>query len=97
MASDLQQSLQRIGEKSRFLTQRYRVVEQERRQALEEVARLRKELEARNREIQTMKMKIDYLTMVSSVAPDHDAVLKVKTVISGLVRDIDRCIADLND
>lgn len=97
MASDLQESLLRIGEKARFLTQRYRVVSRERKQALEQIESLRRELAIRDKEIQTLRMQVEYLTVVTNIAPGRESVKETREVIAGLVREIDRCIADLKE
>lgn len=97
MASDLRASLTRISEKSRFLTQRYRRVYQEHQQALDEIEGLRNLLEQRNKEIQTLKMQLEYLSVVSTIVPSREALDQTRTKIAGLVRDIDRCIADLKE
>lgn len=96
MAFDLQQTVDRLGEKSRFLVERYKVVAGERDEALRQVAELREELRARNRELQELRMRVEYLTVVSTIAPDREAVDKTRAVIAKMMRDIDRCLADLS-
>lgn len=97
MASDLKETLTRLSEKSKFLTQRYIRVEEERDQALEEVRGLQNLLQERNKEIQSLKMQLEYLSVVSTIVPSRDALELTRAKIAGLVRDIDRCIADLNE
>lgn len=97
MATDLRASLTRISEKSRFLTQRYMRVQQERDQALDELRSLQQLLDERNKEIQTLKMQLEYLSVVSTIVPSRDAIESTRAKIAGLVRDIDRCIADLKE
>lgn len=97
MAFDLSQALQRISEKSRFLTQRYNVVVQERDQARQRVDELTRAVQERDRELQALRMRVEFLTVVSTMAPDREAIEKTRALITKLMRDIDRCIADLND
>lgn len=97
MALELRDTLSRLSEKSKFLTQRYVRVAQERDQALEKAESLQKELEERNKEIQTLKMQLEYLSVVSTIVPTRDALDATRAKIADLVRDIDRCIADLNE
>jgi peptidoglycan hydrolase CwlO-like protein len=97
MASELQQRLTRLGEKSRFITERYRVVVQQRDNAQNTIQELLKTLKEREKEVEDLKLKVNYLTMSSSIAPDNETLDKTAAIITGLVRDIDRCIADLKE
>jgi predicted RNase H-like nuclease (RuvC/YqgF family) len=97
MANELQDTLTRLGEKSRFLTERYRVVVQQRDTALSTVQELTKTLRQRDKEVEELKMKLNYLTVSSSIAPDKASLEQTTAIISSLVRDIDRCIADLKE
>ena len=97
MASDLRNTLTRLSEKSRFLTQRYRRVTEERRQALDQVKELRNTLQQRDKEIQTLRMQVEYLTVVSTIAPGHEQLEETRAKIASLMREIDRCIADLKE
>jgi hypothetical protein len=97
MADELTSQLTRIGEKSRFLVERYRVVTQQRDNALSTIDTLQKSLLERDKELQQLKMQVEYLTLSSSISPDKDALDKTAAIITGLVRDIDRCIADLKE
>lgn len=97
MASDLQQTLERISRKALHLTERYEAIKQklaQTREQLEErdsiIARLQAEVEALTREN-------DYLKVVTTVHPSRSDVERSKAVISRLVRQIDKCINELND
>jgi hypothetical protein len=97
MANELQDTLTRLGEKSRFITERYRVVVQQRDNALNTVNELTQTLRQRDKEVEDLKLKLNYLTMSSSIAPDRESLEQTTAIISSLVRDIDRCIADLKE
>lgn len=97
MASDLETILNRISEKSRFLTERYKVVSRRKEEAEERVAELEKTLRDRDRQIQLMSAELEYLKVSSALAPTAESVNTTRTMIRELIRDIDRCIADLND
>lgn len=97
MATNLEQSLERIMRKCHFLTERFRAVSTMRKKAEERVAELEKELTARDKEIQGLRMQLEYLTMATTIAPGRDEVEKTRAMISNIVREIDRCIADLNE
>ena len=92
----LDKSLSRISEKMHVLAQRYGTVCQERTQALERIAELEKELRDKERRIEQLSLHNEYLSVSSTLAPDRDAVEKTRTIIADLVREIDRCIADID-
>lgn len=95
MASDLELSLRRIAEKSRFLTDRYKSVVDQRDKALARITELEALLEAQTKTVEKLKLELEYMTLASTIAPDRDSLDKTRAMISGLVRDIDRCIADI--
>lgn len=97
MASDLETTLSRISEKSRFLTERFRVVSRQQAEAERRIAELESELHERNRRIQRLTAEIEYLRVSSALAPSADTVNATRAMIKELVREIERCIADLNE
>jgi len=97
MASDLETTLNRISEKSRFLTERFKVVSRRKDEAEARVTELEKTLRDRDRQIQLMTTELEFLKVSSVLAPNAESVNTTRTLIRELIRDIDRCIADLND
>lgn len=97
MASDLHTTIQRISEKSRFLTERYMTVLQQRDEALGRIAELEQALRERDHKIQMLNTEVEYLKVTSALAPTAETVEATRAVIRELIRDIDRCITDLND
>lgn len=97
MASDIAATLTRLSEKSRFLTERFKVVSRERDEALEHVADLRKKVSDYESRLQKMQSEIDYLKVSSVLAPTAETVNATRNVIKGMIADIDRCLADLRD
>ncbi len=95
MASDLELSLKRIGEKSRILAERYKTIAAQRDQAINTIAELKSTLAERVKEIEQLKIQLEYLTIASTIAPNRENLDKARATISEIVRDIDRCIADL--
>ncbi|MDE6535608.1 MAG: hypothetical protein K2K82_06315 [Muribaculaceae bacterium] len=57
--------------------------------AADENSKLRKENEA-------LKADLEYMTVARTLATDPQQVADTRQMISGLVREIDRCIAELN-
>ena len=97
MASDLDSILTRLSEKSRFLTERFKVVSAQKDDACRRVAELEKELHDRERTIQLLRNELEYLKVSSVLAPTAESVTATRAIIRDLISEIDRCIADLND
>lgn len=95
MASDLELSLKRIAEKSRFLADRYTAIAMQHDQAKARIADLETQVDRQAKTIESLKTQLEYLTIASTIAPDRDSLDKARAVISDLVREIDRCIADI--
>ena len=97
MASDLDSTLKRLADKSRFLTERFKVVTLQRDEALAKIADLEKQLRDRDHSIELMQTEIEYLKVSSVLSPTSQSVAKTRAIIKGLIGDIDRCIADISD
>lgn len=97
MASDLQENLTRITEKARFLVARYRALLDANRQLRQRVDELEKELAERKRAQEKLETHNEYLEISSAIAPDFSDLESTRDMIAGLVREVDRCIADLNN
>lgn len=97
MANDLETTLARLSEKSRFITDRFVVVSRQKDEALERVAALEKELHDRERQIQLLHTELEYLKVSSTLAPTAESVTATRAIMRELIREIDRCIVDLND
>ncbi len=97
MASDLQQTLQRISRKAETLVDRYNFVDEQRRKAEERVMELEATVAQLTEEISGLQDRIEYLTVVTTTFPQRENVEKSRALISRLVREIDKCIADLSE
>lgn len=97
MASDLETTLTRLAEKSRFLTERFKVVTRQRDEALARVASLEKDVLDRERQLQRMRAELEYLKVSSALAPTAESVTATRAMIRDLIAEIDRCIVELND
>lgn len=97
MASDIASTLTRIGEKSRFLTERYKVVLRERDEAREQIASLEKQLRDCKHRMQLQQTEIEHLKVSSVLAPTAESVTATRVMIRELISEIDRCLADLKD
>ena len=97
MADELRQTLNRTAQKAQIVLQRYMLMKQKVEQMTARADGLERELEKTKAENQRLRSQVQFLKMASVVAPDREDVERTRALISGLVRDIDRCIADLND
>lgn len=97
MAVDLKQQLDRVSVKTQIITQRYTAVCKKLQEADAEISRLSETIGQMQAEIEKLKLANEYLRLVKSVAADPAQVHKAKAIITRLVREIDRCIRDLND
>ena len=97
MANELQQTLERIINKSNILLEKYHALEDVNNQLASEKEQLVKDIEQMKRDNELLQQELEYLKMARVVAPNLDDVEKARTTISTLVRDIDKCIAQLNE
>ena len=50
---------------------------------------------AQKKEIESLRQQVEYLQIATNVIPDNSQTERTRTLISTLVREIDRCINDL--
>lgn len=97
MAFDYEAAFTRIINKARIIEQRYNKMLEERKTAVEAMSDLKNQLAEKERIIEQLQIKLEYMQIASSIAPSREQLEKSKTMISDLVREIDRCITDLSD
>lgn len=96
MASELHDTLSRLQRKSAVLIEKYQallVQNQQLSQQVEQMTESNQQLQAR---VEQMEQDNKYLRMAHTIAPSPEAVSQTRALISKLVRDIDRCISQLN-
>jgi len=96
MAIELQETLTRIISKSKVMVEKYHAIVAAKAQTDKENAEVRAENEKLRIEIERVKRENEYLRMAHSIAPTPETVAKSKSMISKIVRDIDKCINQLN-
>lgn len=95
MARDFQQQLESVGAKLLVVSERYHKLEESYQAAKAEITDLKATLMARDRELDRLRVRNEYLTVASSVRGSREELETTKAMIAELVREIDRCIADL--
>jgi cell division protein FtsB len=96
MAEDFQQQLERVTTKSRLVVEKYNAVCNQKAQLERELEELKSERNADKAEIDKLRVEVEYLKVATILSSKEDT-KQVKDVISNLVREIDRCIADLTE
>lgn len=97
MVGNLQQRLDRLKGKTEMVLARNQVLQTRIDEAKEQIARLETELGMRDRTIATLRQQIEQLRVVSTLTPDHRDVEHTRAFLSGLLRDIDKCISELSE
>ncbi len=95
MASDLQQQLESVRAKTRVVSEKYHHLRDAYDAARDEISDLKAQVLARDEEIEKLRMKVEYLSIASTVRLTGDDLAATRAMVADLVRDIDRCIADL--
>lgn len=97
MASELQETLARIVTKSKVLVDKYYVLNAEKERLEQVVAQLQSEVDVLKKEKEKLSTDNHYLTMARHFVPNSEKAAEAKKMISSLVRDIDKCISQLNE
>lgn len=97
MASDLRNQLERVTAKTTLVMHKYALMKQRLAEARAEIEQLHEQSRRQKAEIEALGLKIEYLTVSHTVAPGASELQSAQAMIDELVRDIDRCIAELND
>ena len=97
MAADIQHLVDTLKDKHQQLIERYMLACSQRDNALNRVADLEYTVKQQQNDIDRLSQQVEFLTIVSTAMPDRDDVDKSRALLSGLVREIDKCINDLTD
>lgn len=96
MAGNLQQRIDRLQSKAALLTDRYKAVKRGRDEAESRAAELQARVSRLERELALKDVEIERLKVSSVLTPDHKDVEATRAFLSELVREIDKCIAQLS-
>lgn len=97
MAVNLQHRLKSIQGKAQLITERYAELLEEKHAADAEIDELRTQLGRQQREMAHLRQQIENLQVVTTLTPKREDVERSRAFLSQLVRDIDKCIAELTD
>lgn len=97
MAIDLADTLSRIVRKAESLTDRYEVLSEAKQEADARIAELENVVSGLEEEVRRLKAEVEYLTVVNVISPTREDIDKSRAKLSGLVQEINKCIADLTE
>ena len=96
MASQLHDTLARIVSKTSILMEKYQALEARNHELSEKLSMIESDNEILRREVEKLQHDVTYLRMSHTIASTPEQVRSSQAIISRIVRDIDRCIAQLN-
>ena len=97
MANELQHTLTRLLSKSSVFVEKYHVLERQNAHLVQENEQLTTQVTELKQQLELMRRQMEYLKLARVLSPNLDDVEEARKTISDLVRDIDTCIAQLNE
>ena len=97
MANDLKQTLERLRCKADLLVERYQLLLQEKQQVDMLNEELSSTIKKQQQEIDRLQQEVEHLKVVTTLTPKREDVEKSRAFLSKLVRNIDKCIAELKE
>ena len=96
-AGELQKKIDRVNTKTQLLLDRYTILLQRRESDLAQIAELQAEIETLRKENGRLQQENDFLKIATTIAPTRNDVNSTRELLTRLVREIDKCITDLNE
>lgn len=87
----------RLVAKANLIAERYEILAESHNRAKARIEELEGELDASRKELQKLNNEVEYLRMATVILPNREQIEQTRAIISGLVREIDRCITELSD
>ena len=97
MSADLKQRLDSLRTKTVLLLKRHEMLEEAASAARQRIRELEQDNERLQKRIDLLNQENEYLRVVHSVSPSRSDAENTRALLAGLVRDIDKCIADLGE
>ena len=97
MAGNLQQRLDRLKSKTEMVLARNQALQERLNAAKTHLSLLEETIRSKDREIGILRQQIEHLKVVNTLTPDHRDVEQTRAFLSGLLRDIDKCISELSE
>ncbi len=93
---ELKDRLQSMTDKVETLGRRYLALQSERKEMARQIERQKLEIAKLEKELAQLKIDNEFLRVAHSVPTNPETVAHYKQQIAKMVRDIDRCIKQLN-
>lgn len=97
MADDLESRISRIESKLVVMLEKYRRLEAEKEEYQRKTAELAGDVDKLTKQIEQLKLDNDYLRMARAINSSAAELSQSKAILTQLVRDVDKCIAQLTD
>ena len=97
MAVDLEELIERLQRKMLVLIDKYRLLEADKKSVDEENASLKAEIEKLKKQLEQTNTEKEFIRMARNISSTPEELAKNKAVLVQLVRDVDKCIAQLTD
>lgn len=97
MAVDLEELIERLQRKMLVLVDKYRLLESDKKSVDEENARLKAEIENLKKQLEQTNTDKEFLRIARNISNTPEQLAENKAVLVRLVRDVDKCIAQLTD
>ena len=97
MAEALKQRLDRIESKAALLRKKIAEMRESRNADESRIATLEEIDTRQKKEIERLNAQVQYLSLSHTIAPKTEDVVKSRNILAQLVREIDRCIADIGN
>lgn len=97
MADTLSDIFERMLGKLQILVEKYNALKAYNQQLNEEKSALEKEIQRQKKEIEVLTMENQYLRIARISAPDKESIAKSRELVAKLVRDVEKCIEQLNE
>lgn len=96
MAANLQERIEKIEAKAALMVERCGYLRKSLAESQDKIEELNAIIAGLHREIEERNRQIEYLKVASVLTPDHNDVEATRSKLSGLVREIDKCINQLS-
>lgn len=97
MAANLQQRIEIIKSKATLLAERYAEIVEQKRAAEAKIDELQEQIHKQKSEMNRMTQEIEHLKVVTTLTPKREDVEQSRAFLSQLIRDIDKCIAEMTE
>ncbi len=97
MAVNLHETLDRLRSKSDVLIARYKALATEKENVVQQNIELQNTITSLRKQLEQALRENEYLKLARSISLNNEDLVKSRTTIARLVRDIDKCISQLTE